>query len=53
MGIDWENMLGTSGNGLNGAYDSAVSAVIYGEDQGGSHRLLPVGEEFDDTDGLR
>ncbi|MFJ5071301.1 hypothetical protein ACIQC7_33270 [Kitasatospora sp. NPDC088556] len=53
MGIDWENMLGASGNGLNDAYDSAVSAVIYSEDQGGSRRLLPVGEEHDDTDGLR
>ncbi|MCM2392710.1 hypothetical protein [Streptomyces albipurpureus] len=53
MGIDWENMLGTSGNGLNDAYDSAVSAVIYSEDQTGSRRLLPVGDEHDDTDGLR
>ncbi|MER6520114.1 hypothetical protein ABT246_25070 [Streptomyces sp. NPDC001553] len=53
MGIDWENMLGTSGDGLNDAYDSAVSAVIYGEDSGDSRRPLPVGEEYDDTDGLR
>ncbi|MEW1548330.1 hypothetical protein [Streptomyces tsukubensis] len=53
MGIDWENMLGASGNGLDDAYDSAVSAVVYSEDQAGSRRLLPVGEEHDDTDGLR
>ncbi|MFC4508485.1 MULTISPECIES: hypothetical protein [Streptomyces] len=53
MGIDWENMLGTSGNGLNGAYDSAVSAAVYSEDPGDDRRPLPVGEEHDDTDGLR
>ncbi|MER5776458.1 hypothetical protein ABT144_19590 [Streptomyces sp. NPDC002039] len=53
MGFDWENILGTSGNGLDDAYDSAVSAVIYGEDQGDDRRPLPVGEEYDDTDGLR
>lgn len=53
MGIDWENMLGTSGNGLNDAYDRAVSSVIYSESLGGDHRPLPVGEECDDTDGLR
>ncbi|WP_405824662.1 hypothetical protein OG705_30320 [Streptomyces sp. NBC_00838] len=52
MGIDWENILGTSGNGLNGAYDSAVSAVIYGEDPGDDSPSLPVGEEHNDTDGL-
>ncbi|MFK0154246.1 hypothetical protein ACIQVK_19500 [Streptomyces sp. NPDC090493] len=34
MGIDWEKMLGTSGNGLNDAYDSTVSAVIYSNDPG-------------------
>ncbi|MBL1115319.1 hypothetical protein JK364_23395 [Streptomyces sp. 110] len=51
MGIDWENMLGTSGNGLNDAYDSAVSAVIYSEDPGDGHRPLPVDEAHDDTDG--
>ncbi|MFD8609367.1 hypothetical protein [Streptomyces sp. NPDC059631] len=27
MGIGWENILGTSGSGLNDAYDRAVSAV--------------------------
>ncbi|WP_234537823.1 hypothetical protein [Streptomyces shenzhenensis] len=27
-------MLGTSGNGLNEAYDSAVSAAIYSKDPG-------------------
>lgn len=53
MGIDWENVLGTSGNGLNDAYDSAVSAVIYNESPGDDRRPLPVGEEHDDTDGLR
>ncbi|MFD4574226.1 hypothetical protein ACFWNK_19690 [Streptomyces sp. NPDC058417] len=53
MGIDWEHLLGTSGNGLNDAYDNAVSAVIYSEDQGGSRPPLPVGDEYDDTDGLR
>ncbi|MFD7853424.1 hypothetical protein ACFV6B_03895 [Streptomyces microflavus] len=53
MGFDWENVLGTSGNSLNDAYDSAVSAVIYSEDPGGDHRPLPVGEERDDADGLR
>ncbi|MFG3403805.1 hypothetical protein [Streptomyces sp. NPDC048142] len=53
MGIDWENMLGASGNGLNDAYDSAVSSVIYSKDSGDDRRPLPVGEEHDDTDGLR
>lgn len=53
MGIDWENMLGTSGSGLNGAYDSAVSAVIYSEDPGDDRRTLSVGEEHDDADGPR
>ncbi|MGW0536261.1 hypothetical protein [Streptomyces sp. NPDC003032] len=53
MGIDWENLLGTSGNGLNDAYDRAVSSVIYGETLGGERQPLPVGEECDDTDGLR
>ncbi|MFB7501512.1 hypothetical protein ACFC09_43810 [Streptomyces sp. NPDC056161] len=53
MGIDWENMLGTSGNGLNGAYDSTVSEVIYSEGPWDDRRPFPVGEEHDDTDGLR
>ncbi|WP_412075397.1 hypothetical protein ACLF6K_05615 [Streptomyces xanthophaeus] len=53
MGFDWENMLGTSGTGLGDAYDSAVSAVIYSEDPGVDRRPLPVGEEHDDSDGLR
>ncbi|MEU9029006.1 hypothetical protein AB0D46_16080 [Streptomyces sp. NPDC048383] len=53
MGIDWENILGTSGNGLNEAYDTAVSAVIYGEPPEDDHQPLLVGEETDDTDGLR
>lgn len=46
-------MLGTSGNGLKDAYDSAVSAVLYSEGPWGDRRPLPVGEEHDDTDGLR
>ncbi|MFD9602022.1 hypothetical protein ACFVRD_41925 [Streptomyces sp. NPDC057908] len=53
MGIDWENILGTNGNSLNNAYDNAVSEVIYNEDLGEDRRPLPVGEEHDDTDGLR
>ncbi|MFJ6484192.1 MULTISPECIES: hypothetical protein [unclassified Streptomyces] len=53
MGIDWENILGASGNGLDEAYDSAVSSVVYSEDPGDDDRTLPIGEEFDDTDGLR
>ncbi|MEU1520075.1 hypothetical protein ABZ490_49545 [Streptomyces sp. NPDC005811] len=53
MGIDWENMFGTSGNGLNDAYDSEVSAVLYSEGRWDGSRPLPVGEELDDTDGLR
>ncbi|MGW3322295.1 hypothetical protein [Streptomyces virginiae] len=53
MGIDWENMLGASGDGLDDAYDSAVSAVIYSDDPVEDRRPLPVGEEYDDTDGLR
>ncbi|MEV6246779.1 hypothetical protein AB0M38_11325 [Streptomyces sp. NPDC051742] len=52
MGIDWENILGASGNGLDDAYDSAVSAVIYSDDSV-EDRPLPIGEEHDDTDGLR
>ncbi|MEV0412436.1 hypothetical protein AB0I68_16930 [Streptomyces sp. NPDC050448] len=53
MGIDWENILDTSGNGLDEAYDKAVSSAIYSETLEGDHRPLPVGEEYDDTDGLR
>ncbi|MFD8636817.1 hypothetical protein [Streptomyces sp. NPDC059533] len=57
MGIDWENILDASGNGLDEAYDRAVSSVVYGETEteslGGAHRPLPIGEEIDDTDGLR
>ncbi|MGW2303849.1 hypothetical protein [Streptomyces sp. NPDC001809] len=53
MGTDWENILGASGSGLDDAYDSAVSAVIYSDDPGEDRRPLPVGEEHDDTDGLR
>ncbi|MFK0179710.1 hypothetical protein ACIQVR_27490 [Streptomyces xanthochromogenes] len=53
MGFDWENMLGTSGNGLSDTYDSAVSAVIYSEDPEVDRRPLPVGEEHDNSDGLR
>ncbi|WP_219667081.1 hypothetical protein [Streptomyces bambusae] len=53
MGIDWETMLGTSGNGLDEAYDRAVSSVVHGEISEDDHRPLPVGEESDDTDGLR
>ncbi|MFD0351022.1 hypothetical protein ACFQ0M_43285 [Kitasatospora aburaviensis] len=53
MGIDWENILDASGNGLDDAYDSAVSAVIYSDDPVEDRRPLPVGEEHDDTDGLR
>ncbi|MFJ3858304.1 hypothetical protein ACIPRL_18915 [Streptomyces sp. NPDC090085] len=53
MGIDWENILGTSGNGLNEAYDAAVSAVMYGETSEIDLQPLPDGEETDDTDGLR
>ncbi|WP_330434464.1 hypothetical protein OIC43_09090 [Streptomyces sp. NBC_00825] len=53
MGIDWENILGASGNRLNNAYDNAVSEVIYNEDSGEDRQPLPVGEEQDVTDGLR
>ncbi|MGW4051121.1 hypothetical protein ACWENA_09850 [Streptomyces sp. NPDC004779] len=53
MGFDWENILGASGNGLDDAYDSAVSAVMYGDDPGYDLQPLPAGEELDDTDGLR
>ncbi|MGW2984305.1 hypothetical protein [Streptomyces goshikiensis] len=53
MGFDWENMLGTSGNGLSDVYDSEVSAVIYSEDTGSDRRPLPVGEEHDEPEGLR
>ncbi|MCJ0875207.1 hypothetical protein [Streptomyces sp. AP-93] len=53
MATDWESILGASGIGLNDAYDSAVSAVIYSEDPGDDRRPFPVGEEHDDSDGLR
>ncbi|MFC8125564.1 hypothetical protein [Streptomyces sp. NPDC057302] len=53
MGFDWENMLDTSGNGLSDAYDGLVSAVIYSEVPGVDRRPLPVGEEHDDSEGLR
>lgn len=29
MGMDWENILGTTGTGLAEAYDHAVSEIIY------------------------
>ncbi|MFJ8212592.1 hypothetical protein [Streptomyces sp. NPDC096033] len=54
MGIDWETILGTSGNGLDEAYDRAVSSVVHGQiSEDDDYRPLPIGEEFDDTDGLR
>ncbi|MFG2837883.1 hypothetical protein ACGFYE_23090 [Streptomyces zaomyceticus] len=53
MGIDWENILDASGNGLDDAYGSAVSAAMYSDDPGDERRPLPIGEEYDDTDGLR
>ncbi|MFI8324202.1 hypothetical protein [Streptomyces sp. NPDC085529] len=53
MGIDWENILGASGDGLADAYDSAVSAAVYSDDPVEDHWPLPVGEEYDNTDGLR
>ncbi|MEV7867519.1 hypothetical protein AB0P17_15765 [Streptomyces sp. NPDC088124] len=53
MGIDWERMLGASGNGLHEAYDSAVSAVIYSEDPGDDCRPPLDGGEHDNSDSLR
>ncbi|MEV6972631.1 hypothetical protein [Kitasatospora sp. NPDC093806] len=53
MGIDWENILDASGNGLDDAYDGAVSAVMYSDDPMEDRRPFPIGEEHDDTDGLR
>ncbi|MFK0244613.1 hypothetical protein ACIQUM_07935 [Amycolatopsis azurea] len=53
MGFDWESVLGTSGAGLDQAYDAAVSAVIYAnqpEVLPGSP--LPVGHEHDEASGL-
>ncbi|MFF8769405.1 hypothetical protein [Kitasatospora sp. NPDC015120] len=53
MGIDWENILGASGDGLDDAYNRAVSAAIQSDEPvEEDHWPLPVGEEHDDTDGL-
>ncbi|WP_177235278.1 hypothetical protein [Streptomyces sp. MUSC 14] len=49
----WNQLPHMSSLGLNGAYDGAVSAVIYSEGPWDDRRPLPVGEEHDDTDGLR
>ncbi|MFF4378410.1 hypothetical protein [Kitasatospora sp. NPDC001547] len=53
MGIDWENILDASGDDLDDAYNRAVSAAIHSDDPAEDRRPLPVGEEHDDTDGLR
>ncbi|GAA3394921.1 hypothetical protein [Streptomyces roseoviridis] len=53
MGFDWENILDASGNGLDDAYDRAVSAAVFNDDPVEDHRPLPIGEEYDNTDGLR
>ncbi|MEU3624847.1 hypothetical protein [Amycolatopsis coloradensis] len=53
MGFDWENVLATSGAGLDGAHDAAVSAVMYPESpESEPARPFPVGSEHDDADGL-
>jgi hypothetical protein len=53
MGFDWESILGTSGTGLDDAYDAAVSAVMY-PDRSETEvlRSFPIGEDHDETDGL-
>ncbi|MFI9629335.1 hypothetical protein [Streptomyces sp. NPDC052042] len=48
MGYDWETILGTSGAGIEGAYDAAVSAVIYNQDPGDEELNLPFDEEDDE-----
>ncbi|MFK0244615.1 hypothetical protein ACIQUM_07945 [Amycolatopsis azurea] len=51
MGFDWEGVLGTSGAGLDDAYDAAVSAAIYpGPRVSEAARLLSVGAEYDEID---
>ncbi|WP_219152206.1 hypothetical protein [Amycolatopsis sp. TNS106] len=54
MGFDWENVLGTSGAGLDSAYDAAVSAVMYPDSPAvvDAVHSFPVGDEHDDADGL-
>ncbi|MGN5381096.1 hypothetical protein ACQ4WX_39945 [Streptomyces lasalocidi] len=49
----WNQLPHMSSPGLNDAYDGAVSAVIYSEGPWDDRRPLSVGEEHDDTDGLR
>ncbi|MBE8515994.1 hypothetical protein ILP97_00365 [Amycolatopsis sp. H6(2020)] len=51
MGFDWESILGTSGTGLDDAYDAAVSAVMYPDEPTVEvRRSFPV-EEAHDEDG--
>jgi hypothetical protein len=53
MGFDWESILGTSGTGLDDAYDAAVSAVMYPDEPTVEvRRSCPVGEAHGGTDGL-
>ncbi|QWF85603.1 hypothetical protein [Amycolatopsis sp. CA-230715] len=53
MGFDWEGMLGTSGVGLDDAYDAAVSEVMYPEPtEAEVPRMFPVRDERDEMDGL-
>jgi hypothetical protein len=53
MGFDWESVLGTSGSGLDDAYDAAVSAVMYqNHPQTDVLRSFPVGEECDEPNGV-
>lgn len=42
-----------SGEQLRITFEEASSAVTYSEDPGDDRQPLPVGEECDDTDGLR
>jgi hypothetical protein len=53
MGFDWESVLGTSGIGLDDAYDAAVSTVMYPDPpETEVLRSFPIGEEHDERDGL-
>jgi hypothetical protein len=52
VGFDWESILGTSGSGLDDAYDAAVSAVMYPDEPTVEVcRSFPVGEAHDETGG--
>lgn len=49
MGIDWEQILGSSGNDLDRAYDEAVSQHIYADESSATtHEEKPARLPWDE-----